>query len=51
MSILVTSEGRLKSPAIDFDHECLSIGGDFNRPSNIKIKAQIPFHPKYGIAE
>jgi hypothetical protein len=40
MSIMVASEGRLKSPAIDFDHENLSIGGDFNRPSDIKINAQ-----------
>ncbi len=28
--------GRLKSPAIDIDHENPSIGGDFNRPSDVK---------------
>jgi hypothetical protein len=27
-------EGRLKSPSIDFDHEIISITGDFNRPSD-----------------
>jgi hypothetical protein len=32
---MVISEGRLKSPAIDFVHENPSIGGDFNRPSDI----------------
>ncbi len=43
MDIVVAFEGRLKSPAIDFDHENLSIGGDFNRPLVIKINAQMPF--------
>jgi hypothetical protein len=37
MVIVVTLEGRLKSPAIDFDHENPSIGGDFNRPFNVAI--------------
>jgi hypothetical protein len=40
---MVTSEGRLKSPTIDFDHEYISIAGDFNRPSDMKTNAQIPF--------
>ncbi len=31
---MVASEGRLKSPAIDFDHEYPSIEGDFNRPAS-----------------
>jgi hypothetical protein len=43
MSIMVASEGRFKSPAIDFDHENPSIGGDLNRPSDIKTNAQILF--------
>jgi hypothetical protein len=42
---MVTSEGRLKSPAINFDHENPSIGGDFNRPSDMEINAQILFCP------
>jgi hypothetical protein len=50
MNIMVVSEGRLKSPAIDFDHENPSIGGDFNRPSDMKTNAQIPFLPICGIA-
>ena len=41
--VSVASEGRLKLPAIDFYHENPSIGGDFNRPSDVKINAQIPF--------
>ncbi len=49
MSNMVASEGRLKSPAIDFDHENPSIGGDFNRPSDIKNNEQIPFLSKYRI--
>jgi hypothetical protein len=43
MGIMVTLEGRLKSPAIDSDNEFLSIGGDFNRPSDMKINVQMPF--------
>jgi hypothetical protein len=31
---MVTSAGRLKSPAIDFDHGNSSIGGDFNHPAD-----------------
>ncbi len=46
---MVISEGRLKSPAIDFDHENSSIGGDFNRPSNAKINVQILSLSIYGI--
>jgi hypothetical protein len=42
---MVASEGRLKSPAIDFDHENPLIEGDFNRPADIKINVQIPFYP------
>jgi hypothetical protein len=34
---MVVSEGRLKSSAIDFDLENISIGGDFNRPSDTTI--------------
>ncbi len=37
MDIVAASEGRLKSPAIDFDHENPSIGGDFNRPADATI--------------
>jgi hypothetical protein len=36
MNIMVALEGRFQSPAIDFDHETLSIGGDFNRPLDMK---------------
>jgi hypothetical protein len=43
INIIAALEGRLKSPAIDFDHENPSIGGDFNRPSDMKINAQIFF--------
>ncbi len=39
---MVASEGRLKSPAIDIDHENPLIGGDFNRPSNMEINARMP---------
>jgi hypothetical protein len=44
-SLMLTSEGRLKSPAIDFDHKNPSIGGDFNCPSDMKTNAQILFCP------
>ena len=45
MDIMVASEGRLKSPAIDIDHENPSIGGDFDRPSEIKTNVRIHFCP------
>jgi hypothetical protein len=38
LRIMVTSEGRFQSPAIDFDHNYLSIGGNFNRPSNLYME-------------
>ena len=40
MDIVVESAGRLKSPAIDFDDENLSIEGDFNRPAKCKTNVQ-----------
>jgi hypothetical protein len=39
MDIMMTLEGRLKSPAIDNNHENPSIVGDFNRPTDMKINA------------
>ncbi len=33
--------GRLKSPAIDFNRENPSIGGDLNRPAKNKINVQM----------
>ena len=50
LDIMVASEGRLKSPAIDIDHENPSIAGDFNRPSEIKTNAHMPFLTICGIA-
>ncbi len=49
LNIMGTSEGRLKSPSIDIDHENPSIAGDFNRPSDVKTNAQIPLllHAKF----
>ena len=51
MDIVVASEGRLKSPAIDIDHKNPSIGGDFNSPSDMKTNARMPFLDICGIAD
>jgi hypothetical protein len=38
-------EWRLKSPPIDFEHENLSIAGDFNRPSLLRHSATLIIYP------
>ncbi len=45
MNFMVIFAGRFKSPAIDFDLGNTSIGGDFNRPADMRNNTQMPFCP------